>query len=151
MRSLICLAIVKKACSTFEAFLAEVSRNGIPRLSANSCNDILGQRLLFSLKKASIFKEYEDGMGGTTYLCHSVFHNLLILHIAFVAYKKLVDAFSGIAVNFLKPLFYVVEGVHVSHIVYDTDSVGPAVVGRGDSSEPLLASSIPLGSPSAIK
>lgn len=42
MRSLICLAIVKKACSTFDAFLAEVSRNGIPRLSANSYNDIIG-------------------------------------------------------------------------------------------------------------
>ena len=35
--SLICLAMVRKACSTFEAFLADVSRNGIPRLSANSC------------------------------------------------------------------------------------------------------------------
>ena len=34
--SLICLAMVKKACSTLEAFFADVSRNGIPRLSANS-------------------------------------------------------------------------------------------------------------------
>ena len=36
MRSLICLAMVRKACSTLLAFLAEVSRNGMPRLSANS-------------------------------------------------------------------------------------------------------------------
>lgn len=36
IRSLICLAMVKKACSTLLAFLAEVSRNGMPRLSANS-------------------------------------------------------------------------------------------------------------------
>lgn len=34
--TLICRAIVKKACSTFVAFLADVSRNGIPRPSANS-------------------------------------------------------------------------------------------------------------------
>jgi hypothetical protein len=34
--TLICLAIVKKACSTLVAFFAEVSKNGIPRLSANS-------------------------------------------------------------------------------------------------------------------
>ena len=35
--SLICLAMVRKACSTLEAFFADVSRKGIPRLSANSC------------------------------------------------------------------------------------------------------------------
>lgn len=37
IRSLICLAMVKKACSTFCAFLAEVSKKGMPKLSANSC------------------------------------------------------------------------------------------------------------------
>lgn len=36
-RSLICLAIVKKACSTFVAFLADVSRKGMFNWSANSC------------------------------------------------------------------------------------------------------------------
>jgi hypothetical protein len=36
MRSLIWRAMVRKACSTFEAFLAEVSRNGMPSESANS-------------------------------------------------------------------------------------------------------------------
>lgn len=33
-RSLICLDMVKKACSTLVAFLAEVSRKGIPSSSA---------------------------------------------------------------------------------------------------------------------
>ena len=28
---------MRKACSTLDAFLADVSRKGIPRLSANSC------------------------------------------------------------------------------------------------------------------
>lgn len=36
MRSLIWRAMVRKACSTLLAFLAEVSRKGMPRLSANS-------------------------------------------------------------------------------------------------------------------
>ena len=36
MRSLIWRAMVKKACSTLLAFLADVSRKGMPRLSANS-------------------------------------------------------------------------------------------------------------------
>lgn len=35
-RSLICLAIVKNACSTLVAFLAEVSKKGIESWSANS-------------------------------------------------------------------------------------------------------------------
>jgi hypothetical protein len=35
-RSLICLAIVKKACSTLVAFLADVSKNGMLSWSANS-------------------------------------------------------------------------------------------------------------------
>jgi hypothetical protein len=34
--------MVKKACSTLDAFLAEVSRKGMPRLSANSCRKIRG-------------------------------------------------------------------------------------------------------------
>lgn len=34
--TLIWRAIVRKACSTLVAFFAEVSKNGIPRLSANS-------------------------------------------------------------------------------------------------------------------
>jgi hypothetical protein len=36
-RSLICLAMVKNACSTFVAFFADVSRNGIDSWSAKSC------------------------------------------------------------------------------------------------------------------
>lgn len=35
--SLICLAIVKNACSTLVAFFAEVSRKGMFNWSANSC------------------------------------------------------------------------------------------------------------------
>jgi hypothetical protein len=41
-------------------------------------------------------------------------------------------------------LLDVVERVHVGNIVDDTNAVGAAVVGRGDGSETLLASSVPL-------
>lgn len=36
MRSLIWRAMVRKACSTLVALFADVSRKGMPRLSANS-------------------------------------------------------------------------------------------------------------------
>jgi len=39
--TLICRAIVKKACSTFVAFLAKVSRKEMPRPSANSWRQIM--------------------------------------------------------------------------------------------------------------
>ena len=48
-RSLICLDIVKKACSTLVAFLAEVSRKGIPSWSANSYGTVVNQLDPFNL------------------------------------------------------------------------------------------------------
>jgi len=77
-------------------------------------------------------------------LRHGVLHDLLVLHIALVADKQLVDALGGVSVNLLKPLLDVVEGVHVGHIVDHADAVGTTVVGRGDGTEPFLASSVPL-------
>lgn len=41
---MICLAMVKKACSTLVAFLAEVSKNGMLSWSANSCAERLVPR-----------------------------------------------------------------------------------------------------------
>jgi hypothetical protein len=38
-RSLICFAMVRKTCSTFVEFFAEVSRKGIESWSANSYDD----------------------------------------------------------------------------------------------------------------
>lgn len=79
-----------------------------------------------------------------SYLSDSVLNHLLVRHIALVAHQELVNAFSGIAVNLLKPLLYVVEAVHVRDIVDDANTVGTAVVGRCDGSEALLAGGIPL-------
>lgn len=78
------------------------------------------------------------------YLCNRVLDDLLVRHIALVAYKQLVDALSSVSVNLLQPLLDVVEAVHVGDIVDDADAVGASVVRRGDGSESFLASSIPL-------
>ena len=83
-------------------------------------------------------------MQGTTYLGNCVLNDLLVRHIALVAYEELVDALGGVAVDLLQPLLDVVEAVHIGHIVDDADAVGTAVVGRGDGAEPFLAGGIPL-------
>lgn len=62
------------------------------------------------------------------YLGHCVFYNFLVFHIALVAHKKLVDAFGCVTIDFLKPLFDVVEGIHVGHIVDNADAMGTTVV-----------------------
>ena len=98
IRTLICLAMVKKACSTLVAVFAEVSKNGIPRLSANSCG---ASRRLAPWEKS----------GQAQYLCHCVLDDFLVRHIALVSNEKLVDAFCRIAIDLLQPLLDVVEGI----------------------------------------
>lgn len=80
----------------------------------------------------------------TTHLSHSVFDDLLVLHITLVADQKLVNTFSSIAINLLQPLLDVVERVHVGHIVDNADTVCSSVVRRCDCSESFLTGSIPL-------
>lgn len=146
MRSLIWRAMVKKACSTLLAFLAEVSRKGMPRLSANSWPCIQhphGSRAAMSAmwrdKRANSYKA-----GASSHLGNRILNHLLIRHVALVADKQLVDALGGVSVNLLEPLLHVVEGVHVGYIVDDADAVGATVVRRRDGSKALLAGRIPL-------
>ena len=98
-RSLICLAMVKNACSTFVAFLAEVSKKGIESWSANSYAITLIFRAPLYLIKL-------------THLRHAVFHNLLAGQVRLVADKQLIHAFGSIAVNLLQPLLDIREGVY---------------------------------------
>jgi hypothetical protein len=123
--SLICLAIVKKACSTFEAFLAEVSRKGMPRLSANSYAQY--QHSVF-LDPQPVTQSVVDGED-KTHLGNGVFNNFLVRHIAFVSNQQLVHTLCGISVNLLQPLLDIVERVHVRDIVNDTDAMRAAIVG----------------------
>ena len=88
----------------------------------------------------------DNVQAGSTYLGDCVLHDLLVRHIALVAYEQLVDALGGISVDLLQPLLDVVERIHVCDIVDDADAVGATVVGRGDGSETLLAGGIPLQS-----
>jgi hypothetical protein len=122
--------MVRKACSTLLAFLADVSRKGMPRLSANSW---AGQRPSW----------YFQG-GDSPYLGHCVLDHLLVRHVALVSYEQLVDALRGVPVDLLQPLLDVVKAVHVRDIVDDADAVGAAVVGRSDGAEPFLAGRVPL-------
>lgn len=88
-------------------------------------------------------------LSGPSYLCYCVFNHLLIRHIRFVANKQLVNTFSGISVNFLQPLFYVVEWVHVGDIVNNADSMCTAIIRRRNCPEALLTGSVPLDTLSA--
>jgi len=63
--------------------------------------------------------------------------------IGLVTDQQLVDVFRGVPVNFVEPLFDIVKGFHVRHIVHHDDTVRTAVVGRGNGSEALLTSGIP--------
>jgi hypothetical protein len=110
--------MVRKACSTFVALFAEVSRKGIPRLSANSYNAYISHCSM------RIKPGYHS-----TYLSHGVLYDLLVGHIGLVADQQLVDALRCVAVDLLEPLLHVVERVHVGDIVHDTDAMGAAVVG----------------------
>ena len=165
--------MVRNACSTLLAFLAEVSRKGIPRLSANSCTKmpvsqsvhsrtalrlVMGSAALQSAVKEQAQPRFalarlldSPCTYFVAYLGNRVLNHLLVRHIALVANKQLVHALSGISVNLLKPLLYIVEGVHVSDIVDDADTVSTAIVGGGDGSESLLAGSIPLMQITAVR
>lgn len=62
------------------------------------------------------------------YLRHRVLNHLFIGHIALVTDKQLIDTFGGVSVDLLQPLFDIVEGVHIGHIVDDADAMRTPVV-----------------------
>ncbi len=108
-------AIVKKACSTFVVFLAEASKNGIPRLSANS------------LHKVSICSYSLN-----SYLSCVEFHSSFVCQITLVAYQQLVNILAGVSVNFLQPLFNVVKRNLICNIIYNYNSMGSSVIATCD-------------------
>jgi len=63
--------------------------------------------------------------------------------IGLVSDQEFVHIFTSISVNFVEPLFYVVEGLVVSDVVNDDDSVCAAVVGGCDCAESLLSGCVP--------
>ena len=79
-----------------------------------------------------------------THLCNSIFNNFLIWHITLVSYQKFVYTFCCISINLLKPLFDIVERVHIGNIVNNTDSVCATIIWWCDCSESFLTGCIPL-------
>lgn len=105
------------------AFLADVSRNGIPSRSEYSCDE----------------RSVDESD-----LCSVVLDHLLVDQVALVPDEELVDALVRVAVDLLQPLLDVVEGVLVGDVVDDDDAVRAPVVRGRDGPEPLLAGSVPL-------
>lgn len=131
-RFLISAAIVIKACSTLVAFLADVSRNGIPSW------------LAYSYKNTRTFKEKVQRRipYAKTHRSRCCVDDFLCRQITFVAYKKFVYVLTCVTFDFLEPLFHVVEGLLVRAVVDDDDTMSAAVVAGSDCSETFLASGL---------
>lgn len=84
-----------------------------------------------------------DGQGIGELLGCCVVHYFLSGQVTLVAHQKLVDIFTGIAVDFLKPLLDIVIGLLICHIIYNYDAMGSAVVTGGDGTKPLLTGGVP--------
>lgn len=69
-----------------------------------------------------------ESAGHSTCLASCVVNDSLIRHIALVAYKKLVDTLSRIAIDFSEPLLDILEGLLIGNVVYDANAVCAAVV-----------------------
>lgn len=119
-RSLICFAIVKKACSTLVAFFADVSRKGIASWSENSWTETVKKPIRVS----------ED----MSNLRNTVFHNFLAGQIRLVANEELVNTLRCISVNLLQPLLYIRECVCMYEILARN-------IFRGGSNRPLSVTS----------
>lgn len=96
--------MVKNACSTFVAFLAEVSRKGMLSWSANSCNTSC-KRWFSPPKEHNI-----------TRLGYAIFDDLLACQIGLVSYKQLVHTLRSVTVDLLKPLLDVRESVWIARV-----------------------------------
>lgn len=93
--------MVRKACSTFVAFFAEVSRKGIESWSANSYVFVA-------------MNDHGNSMSDKlwTDLCNAIFHDFLAGKVGLVANKQLVHTLRSIAVDFLQPLLHVGECIY---------------------------------------
>jgi hypothetical protein len=70
-------------------------------------------------------------------------NNALARQIGLVTDQELVDILSGISVDFVQPLLYVVKGFLVRNVVNDDDTMGSTVVRGCNGTETLLSGSIP--------
>lgn len=99
--------------------VASVLRRGLQEWDTKAVG-----KFLFASQIDSVVPRLESG----SHLRNRVLHDLLVRHIALVTDQQLVHALCGVAVNLLQPLLDVVERIHVSDIVDDTDAVSATVV-----------------------
>jgi len=104
-----------------------------------------GQERLLHVRRI-LGRSFQHGHSNTLgkVLGHIIIDHLLGRQIALVAHEEFVDPLAGIAINLLKPLLDVGEGVGVGYVVDDNDAVRAAVVRRGDGAESLLTGCVPL-------
>ena len=63
--------------------------------------------------------------------------------VGLVSHEELVYVFTSVPINFVEPLFDIVEGFHVGDIIDNNNAVGTAVVGRCNGAETLLSCRVP--------
>lgn len=140
--SLICLAMVKKACSTFVALLADVSKKGIESPSANSFATVYSTTFLSAmsllLPTSSLFTP------SVAYRSISCSHCLTFAKVShlhqrrFCAYGRM-DRSPG-----KRPTL-------ICNVVYDDNSMCSSVVRRRNRPESLLTGGVPLHDVSALR
>lgn len=113
MRFLISAAIVKNAFSTLLADLAEVSKKGMPRSSANACNTSLCQNA-----ERNTIRGHLHVQSMSSHLCLLKVHLSLAIQITLVADQELVHVLACIPVDFVQPLLHVVKAFPVRDIVH---------------------------------
>lgn len=96
--------MVKNACSTLVAFLAEVSKKGMVNWSANSC-------LRRNRKSNQSGRHMTRNWIADPDLCDGMLDDLLAGQIRLVADKEFVNTLRSIAIDLLQPLFHVGEGI----------------------------------------
>jgi hypothetical protein len=103
-----------------------------------------GQKGLFDIGRClgGGFQEFNPERVGK-FLALLGSHDTLGGQIGLVADQELIDIFRSVSVNLVQPLLDVVEGFGVSNVVHDNDTVGAAVVRRGNRSEALLSGRVP--------
>jgi hypothetical protein len=69
--------------------------------------------------------------------------NALRRQIGLISNQQFVDILRSISVNFMQPLFDIVEGLSVGDVIYDDDAVSAAIIGGRNRSKALLSGSIP--------
>lgn len=119
---------------------------GSRRLGLHTCLDLAGhgEKGLFNIGRGlgrSLQKLNAKGIRKLLSLLGR--NDTLGGQIGLVTNQKLVHILTGISINFMQPLLYIVEGLIVSHIIHNNDTMSTTVIRRCDCTETFLSSGIP--------